>query len=179
MEELNLYTLDMNKRYEFMATVGEIVVDEVHAKHSGPRTPDYWNRERIILNDVKIFNGSEYVDFEPKIKMELGKQFKTTSEYDIIEFNAAVGVIDAYNGNYDEDNRGDFHLEICHEVFNGIFQKVDSIEGTKKELEDIIANNWKYLSKRSINYSLTCKVRRLIRPTKLEIVSKAPGLDIA
>lgn len=133
MNELNLYTLDCNKRYEFMATVGVRVIDEIYSKHCGPRTPDYWNRERIILNNVKIFNGNEYVDFEPTIKMELGKQFKTTSEYDIITFNACVGTINTYYGGYDSDKRSTYNDE----------------------------------------------VRRLIRPTKLEIVSKAPGLDVA
>jgi len=132
MKKLHLYTLEMNKRYEFMATVGEIVVDEVRPKHWGPRIPHYWYRERIILNNVKIFNGSEYVDFEPRIKMDLGKQFKTTHEYDIIAFNAAVGVIDPYYGDYDIDNRAK---------------------------DDV--------------------VRRLIRPSKLEIVLKAPSEDIA
>lgn len=133
MEEINLYTLDMNKRYEFMATVGERLIDEIHPKHWGIRIPDYWNKERIILNNVKIFNGNEYVDFEPEIKMELGKQFKTTCEYDIITFNARVGTIDTYCGCYADDSRSN-----------------------------------------SCN-----RVRRLIRPTKLEIVSKAPGLDVA
>lgn len=133
MSEVNLYTLDNNKRYEFMATVGVRVIDEIHSKHWGPRTPDYWNKERIILNNVKIFNGNEYVDFEPTIKMDLGKQFKTTSEYDIITFNACVGTIDTYCGCYDNDTRSNSDNE----------------------------------------------VRRLIRPTKLEIISKAPGLDVA
>ena len=47
-ELLNLYTLDTNKRYSFMATVGEFVTDQVRPKDYGSRTPEYWNKERII-----------------------------------------------------------------------------------------------------------------------------------
>ena len=180
MNELNLYTLDNNKRYKFMATVGVRVVDEIHSKHWGPRTPDYWNKERIILNNVKIFNGSEYVDFEPTIKMDLGKQFKTTSEYDIITFNACVGTIDTYCGDYDEDDRGNFILKVSKEIKHGRFITINEIKGTKSELKEIVKDNRNYLRKDNIYHSITCyEVRRLIRPTKLEIVSKAPGLDVA
>lgn len=176
MNELNLYTLETNKRYEFIATVGERITDEIYPKHHGHKIPDYWNKERIILNDVKIFNGSEYVDFEPTIKMDLGKQFGTTSEYDIITFNACIGIIDPRYRSYDEDDRGKFLLNVSRETIGGRFITIHEIKGTKNELKEVVKCNRKYLKKRNIYHSIDCyQVRRLIRPTKLEIVSKAPG----
>jgi hypothetical protein len=162
-----------------MATVGEFVTDQVRPKHFGGRTPKYWNKERVILNNVKIFNGSEYVDFEPTIKMDLGKQFRTTSEYDIIAFDACVGDIDVCHGDYAEDDRGKFYLELYREIEHSKFlefRTIEKISGTKTELEEYIKANQEFLDKNGLSTTTYCyEVRRLIRPSQLEIVSKAPS----
>lgn len=174
MQLLDLYKLDVNKRYKFMATVGERIIDEIRPKHFGVRTPDYWNRERIILNNVKIFNGSKYVDFEPTIKMDLGKQFNSTNEYDIITFNASIGFIDIYYGDYDEDERGEYRLNISHEKKKGYFEDIIEFTGKKKELENYVKKYPRIINKYKLIPIICCKeVRRLIRPSKLNIVSKS------
>ena len=122
---------------------------------------------------------SEYVDFEPTIKMDLCKQFRTTSEYDIITFDACVGVIDIYNGDYAEDDRGKFYLELYREKENSKslrFRTIDKISGTKTELEEYIIDNQEFLDKNDLSTITYCyEVRRLIRPSQLEILSKAPS----
>lgn len=172
-KKINLYTLEFGKRYSFIATVKEFVTDSIRPKNYGVKTPEYWNKERIILSDVKILDGKEFVEFEPSIKMDLGKQFQTTSEYDIISFNARVGIISTYYGDYPEDDRGNFSLELS--IFKrGQFKAIETLTGTKKELENYIKDNEDYLENNDITSVITCyEVRRLIRPSQLEIELKA------
>lgn len=178
MKELNLYTIDDNKRYKFMATVGTRITDVIYPKHFGVRLPEYWNKERIILNNVKILIDNKFVDFEPTIKMELGKQFKTTRENDIITFNARVGIIDTYCGGYDEDDRGEFCLDVSKYVGHGHFETIWERTGTKNELENIVQNNFSNIS--NIYCVITCnRVRRLISPSQLKIMSKEYSQNVA
>ncbi len=94
---MNLYDLEFGKRYSFIATVNQFVTDEISTPYCSARLPDYWNKDRIILTNVKIYDGNNYVEFEPIIKMDMGKQFQKTKEYDIISFNAKVGIIKEYH----------------------------------------------------------------------------------
>ena len=120
------------------------------------------------------------MDFEPTIKMDLGKQFGTTSEYDTIAFDACVGVIDIRYGDYIEDDRGQFYLELYREIENSKFLKfrtIDKISGTKTELEEYIKDNQEF-DKNDLSTITYCyEVRRLIRPSQLEIISKAPSKE--
>lgn len=80
--------------------------------------------------------------------------------------------IDSYYGDYEEDNRGLFCLELFIEKY-GRFKTIYTKEGIKSELEDYVKENEEYLNKNDISSIIICKkVRRLIRPTKLEIVLK-------
>lgn len=173
---MNLYDLEFGKRYSFLATVREFVTEEIRPKHYGAKTPDYWDKDRIILKDVKILEGNNYIEFEPIIKMDMGKQFQRTKEYDIITFDAKFGTVDPYYSNYDEDDRGKFvfkmtYLNPRNYYGNDTFL---SINGTKDELIAYEENNEEEIDKLCTKHKLTSgvrcyEVRRLIYPSKVEI----------
>ncbi len=176
----NFYELNLGREYKFKATVGNCVTDVIYPKHSGPKTPDYWYQERIILNNVMIFNGSEYVDFEPTIKIDFDKQFIVTREHDIVTFYAYVDLVDTSYKSYDEDDRGNFLLEISKATKFGNIKTIQKIKGTKDELEEIIEQNQDFFNKDNIYHTITCyQVRRLIKPSYLKIVAKAQTIAIA
>ena len=185
----DLYTIDKDKRYSFLGTVKEFITDQIQPKLSGYKTPDHWNRERIILQDVKILEDNEYKDFEPKIKMDLGKQFKVAKVGDIITFDAKVGFVEPFYDSYDIDDRGEHTLTLGYQEDYGyrwynehinysslqelekdlpkIEKKYNNFHKAKKESPHHIKDWYGYVN---FNYDYDCTlVRRLKNPSKIKV----------
>lgn len=189
---LNLYDLETNNRYSFTAKVKSFTTDKIHPTIGGYRTPNYWNKKRIILKDVKILDNEKFVDFEPEIKMDCGKQFQTINVNDLISFNARVGFINPYYNGYDIDYRGCYQLTIDLREPYGRWYTYSEKIGTKEEIDEMVEEIKETISEfksnksrmrksklynvygyEDIDYNYECiMVRRLISPSKLKIISE-------
>lgn len=147
----DMYSLPLNKKFSFKGVISEFIVDSVPCYKCA--SYDY-EKLRVILTDVQIFDGEKYIDFED-VKMEAGARFRAYKENDIVTFDACVGEISPFENGYEEDGRGSYRLEV----------RVKPDEYSRWETDNVTWGTWNEIEKDFDDLSELKDEMARVRPT--------------